>query len=626
MQDVIPHSGQPLSGEEAAPARSVTEARDDGPLLRWTCGGTLGLTLFSILLSLSNRYWQINAIYPVYADWKLWLPVAHGLGMLALLWYFGRPETRRGRRCLVTLNGWLICLAALYWRGTLDFVVAASADLLLRATMLGLWCMACAGLPYTVAWIRRHRNCPRPAYPFGKCWFSVLVLLFTAEPLMLLLDHEDEKYIAAAPGPLPEPPDNELRIVSLGSSTMFGHPYNPKFGISQIVAWRVQQMYPQRKVISENLAVPGQDVRRAVLCLGQLKFRPHLVLLYSGHNEFFHQTEEIGFSNESRFRALDGLLNWSPTFRVLNKRLRRNMALKTLKGGLERKFADSPVASPALSEQRRERFQHQLEVLARFGKSQGIAMLWYIPTGSESGYEPNRSCVRRGTPPAEIAALYERYSTAMQLQRERDWSAAAELYRDGLLRQPQFAEFHFRLAECLLKLGRTDEARKHFREALDEDGHPVRLIRPYRETIAKVAAAFSIPIVDAGDALQPHAAYGILGHSLFHDNVHPKLRGFYKLGMAGANVLQTSRLLEPHFGAPRNPPPAQFADAVKDFKVDRSDIAQAYRCIANGLRWLARLRFDTTQRDQQADRYLQLAERLEAGEIEPGEEGTEALH
>src|SRR5262249_54002328 len=149
------------------------------------------------------------------------------------------------------------------------------------------WSIAILGLPYSILRIWRHRDRPRRKFRFGRWWFSTLVLLLTAEPLMIVIDRDVD--VLRFPAMLPNPPANELRIASIGDSTMFGHPYDLEFGIPQVLAWRVRQMYPQLRVVSENLAVPGQNLRQAIDCLKHLKFRPHLLVVYSGHNEFYHE-------------------------------------------------------------------------------------------------------------------------------------------------------------------------------------------------------------------------------------------------------------------------------------------------------------------------------------------------
>jgi tetratricopeptide (TPR) repeat protein len=590
---------------------------------RWALAGTLVLTLLTFGLALSNRFWPVLALLPVYSEWSIWLVVLAGLGLTTLLAVYGIPATFRGWRPLILLGGWLLCVAVLYFGGITDLILTVAADLILRVTIVALWSVAGLGLPWTAIWVWRHRRPPRPPFRFGRWWFATLVLLLTAEPLMAIREWQGD--LLHFPARLSAPPPHELRIASIGDSTMVGHPYEPKFGIPQVLAWRVRQMYPQRTVVIENLALPGQNLPQAIDRLQRLQYRPHLLLVYSGHNEFFHELEELGRTSESRFGALDALLNHSPTFRVLNAGLRQSVVLLQLKSGVQREFIEPPIAGRDLLGRRQARFRRQLEQLARFGRERDIPMLWFVPAASESGFEPNRSWLPADTPPAEVEAVIETLERGRNRERAADWPGAVELYRSALARHPEFAEFHFRLGECQLKLDRPDEARRHFQEALENDGHPVRATAPYRTAVSEVAEAFSIPVVVTGEALREDAPLEILDRSLFHDNVHPTLRGFYLIGIAGARVVADAGLLEPRFGVPAEIPPARFADAVAEMHVDRQDVAAALRRVANGMRWLARLRYDRTGRNRQADENLRVAEKLEAGQIEPGEEGSEAL-
>src|SRR5262249_8451268 len=152
-------------------------------------------------------------------------------------------------------NCWLGAVAVLYAQGNVEFAMGLAADLLLRIAVIGSWSIGCLGMPYVIIWCWRHRRSPRPRFAFGRWWFSAVVVLVAAEPVMSLWDREHEA--VAFPERLSDPPEGELRIALIGSSTMFGHPYDPKFGIAQVLAWRLQQMYPHRRVVTENLAIPG---------------------------------------------------------------------------------------------------------------------------------------------------------------------------------------------------------------------------------------------------------------------------------------------------------------------------------------------------------------------------------
>jgi tetratricopeptide (TPR) repeat protein len=609
--------------DEGPSSNTVALPSDQDHRSRWAFRGALLLTAVTAGLSASRRFFVVDALIPLYSDWILILPALQVVELVILIWRFGFPRTCRSLSALLIMNGWLAAVAVLYAQGKVEFAIGLAADLVLRVAVIGCWSFVGLGLPYVLWWCWRHRRSPRPRFLFGRCWFSTVVLLTAAEPLMSLLDRENEAI--TFPGRLPEPPEGELRIALIGSSTMYGHPYEPRFGIAQVLAWRVQQMYPQRHVVTENLAYPGICLKDEICSLMQLSCRPHLVVLYGGHNEFLHECEELTANNESHFSAVDPALSWSPTFRVVNRQLRQSNALLRFRTGPETGCIAAPLADQGLLKRRQLRFRRRLEMLAAFGRARHIPMLWYVPVGSESDFEPNHSCVARGTSQDEIAELLHSSTRALEREREADWEGAAEEYRNALGRQPEFADFHFRMGDCLLKLGRAGEARQHFEQALDDDGHPVRATRPYREAFIEVGAAFSIPVVQTGEVLRPHTDLGILDRSLFHDNVHPTLRGVYHIGIAGADVVADSGLLRAEFGPPAEIPPPQFADAIAEMKIDRTDVATALRRIANGLRWMSRFRFDATRRRKQADEFIRLAERLEDGEIEPGEEGTEGL-
>ena len=179
---------------------------------------------------------------------------------------------------------------------------------------------------------------------------------------------------------------------------MLGYPYQPKFGIPQVVAAHLRKLYPHCQVVVHNLAGEGLNLRLTLRKLQELKSRPDLLLVYTGHKEFYHDLEEILLTTESPFYVWDRWLSYSPTFCVLNRHLSQKAALRTLKSGTERQLIDRHICSPLLYERRLVRFRRQLEQLAEYCRGEGIATLWFVPAGSESAYEPNRSVVRRGTP------------------------------------------------------------------------------------------------------------------------------------------------------------------------------------------------------------------------------------
>jgi tetratricopeptide (TPR) repeat protein len=592
------------------------------------------LVLASVLLQLQFQA-EHSFVLVLRAEWGLWLVVCQLAGMGAILWLRRRPLSRRERRWLVLFNAALLGIAGLYSLRLFEPAMIRSLEILLRLAVFSAWGLALGGLPavvWAVARAARSRQAlaagaisdgPQPRLALARWWFSAVVTLLIAEPLAAFLLWRQD--LLTFPESLPAPPAGELHVAAIGGSSTMGHPYAPKFGFPQVAAWRLQQMYPRQTVVLNNIARPGRNLRQAIGCLHELQHRPHLLLVYSAHNEFFHELEEMAVAAESPLAPLDVWLAWSPFFRLIDRVLSERSAVRHLTA-ITAQFIEQPIATPVVYARRLARYRRQLEQLHDYCERAGIAAVWYVPAGSESGFEPNRSFVRPGTSHEEQADLRRLFEEGRSLQGSGRWTAAADVFRRGLDRQPEFAEFHFQLAECLFETGRVDEARTHYQRALNLDGHPIRANRDYRQAVRAVAEAKGIPLVDAGELLRPLTPAGILDRTVFHDNVHPTLRAYFQLGIAACERVAEMNLPAERFGKPRALQPAAFSDAVRALEFGTDDLADAYQQVSHDLRWLTRWRFDATRRLRDAGEFESWSRQLRAGTIHPGEAGTEALH
>lgn len=606
----------------STPAELWFNRRNDPHRVTWCAGLYAAALTFAtfLLFWFDEQFWLRTLI----AEWPIWLLAAQLAGMSAIVRKFGAPSARSGWWGLFLANLWLALIAWLQLQELFEFAVYRSAEIALRLAVAAVWGFVILGFPVVVRWVwRRRRGVERRPSLVAKWWFSTTLVVVLVEPMAAILEQRQDRL--SFPDDLAEPADDELRVAALGGSTMLGYPYEPKFGIPTVVKWRLQQMYPERTIVMQNLAVAGENLRQAIGRLHGLRVRPHVLLLYSGHNEFFQDLEELRPTSVGIVHLFDRWLFQSPTANLLNRRIEQATVLIDLKAGGRRQLFDHHIATPAVYLRRVERFRRQLEQLAMFCRDEGIAAVWFVPAGSESGYPPNRSHTPILVGPDIRNDLTQRFERARSYEADGQWSAAADLYRTGLERVPNFAEFHFRLAECLSQLGEFEAAARHYREALDQDGHPVRANRDYRRTVAEVAARFRIPIVDSPSLLRKHSPHGILGAAMFHDNVHPTLQAFFLLGIAACDRLAASGQLEAKFGRPQEMEPARLAEAVQASDLTVDDLAHGYRRLADTLRWLTRLRYDAARLQRQADRYENMARRLKAGEIAAGQGGSEAL-
>ena len=171
----------------------------------------------------------------------------------------------------------------------------------------------------------------------------------------------------------------------------------PDFPISssafrQVVGWQLEQMYPNRKIVLDDVSAVGLNLRTALARLAKLPVRPQLLLLYSGHNEFFYDVEELATHLDTPWERFDGLFEWSPLFRVLDRRISRQIAVHDVDEG-RRFLVDRPVASSRIVRKAAGAFGGQLEQLALWCQRLKIDGLWFVPAGTEADYPPNRSTV-----------------------------------------------------------------------------------------------------------------------------------------------------------------------------------------------------------------------------------------
>jgi tetratricopeptide (TPR) repeat protein len=616
-------SAIPDKSEQAAPAQSqpAQPQSDDHSRFRRRCSAfhAVWLALVSVTLAVVPRS---RLTTPLYIDWHIWLVALQVAGLAAFFINGGRSAPTREKLATALAHIVLCTIAALYALKLFQYSLVRFLELALRLTVGGLWLFAIAGLPLVAYTLWRSRRGQSRAFGLTKWWFSTAVLLLLAEPLAEVVDRRAQNI--SLPDQLASPEPSDLRIVAVGGSTMLGYPYEPKFGIPQLVGWRLKQLYPGRKIVVQNLAKPGANLRQAMRELGAVEVRPHLLLLHCGENEFYHELEELGRWSESPFNHFDKWLNRSPTFKSLNQQLSQKRFVRGLQTG-DLRLADRPFVPPGTYTLRVARFRRQLEQLAEYCRRQHIQAVWFVPAGSEADFEPNRSVMPAAATEADCTRLEQLYAIARQLEFDQEWSRAADAYRRGLGEWPGFAEFHFRLAECLVQLGQYDAARNHFSEALEHDGHPVRAGIAFRQLVAAVAREQAIPLVDAAAVLRPHTPFGILDRSVFLDEVHPKLHAAFLLAMAAVDRIDEASPFGPPDIHASNAPVPKLADAMADLELNDQDLATAYLRIGNHFKWLGIMRFEQERRERQAAQYLNWSRQLKNGEIQPGDEGTEPI-
>ena len=408
---------------------------------------------------------------------------------------------------------------------------------------------------------------------------------------------------------------------------MVGEPYFEKFNIPLAVGWHLQKQYPDQKVVVNNVSQRGENFRMVLEQLQDLDYRPHVLLVYSGHNEFYHGLEELERLRKYRswLSVLDPILKHSRLFRSGRSWFARWQASRVQE--MEAGIVMPHMAPPEIWRKRLWQFRQRWKRFGEFCQQEELAVICFVPVASEADYPPNRSYLSRtaNTSTEEenrwVTELLQQLLAARDL---KNWPEMQRLCEQGLQQAPEFAEFHYWLGHAQLQQGKKEPACESFQQAWGYDGWPNRIPPEFQQVIVEVLRELEIPQVHSPELLRAHTECGILDRTMVHDNVHLTLKAYDLLSRAAVEKIHAQRFLQEEFGEPSGEL-ISYDELVQQGGLTREDIVQGYRHTAEVFDWLHRLRWERSAFEDRIRFYEDLAERLEKGEIDPGEEGTDYL-
>jgi hypothetical protein len=461
-----------------------------------------------------------------------------------------------------------------------------------------------------VWWIRSHRTTPLPIgglnSPSGT---------------------EDEPRLPVAFQPVELPhefperaEDGSVEILVVGESSAAGVPYDWWLSIGNVTAWQLQKIIPGRKFQFTILASSGDTLQGQFEKLGGLKRRPDLVIIYAGHNEFtarFPWTRQISYYTDGDLPGLwettvTTVEGWSPLCRMIREEINKCRVAIPPPLWTFRKLIDVPAFTQEELAILTRDFEQRLDAMVSFAEGIKALPILILPPGNDFDYEPNRSVLSPEATRQE-RARFERAFLEAKGRERTDPAGSLAAYRALLDRHPGFAELHFRLARLLAKEGRWDEAYHHATQGRDLDGFPGRCLTVFQDIYRKVAAGHRCTLIDSQEYFHKIGYHGLLDDHLFHDAIHPSLRGQVALAQAVLQAIHDRRAL----GWPENVPPVTIdpGDCATHFRLTPF----AWEKVCNfGIMFYdltESLRYDPSERIARRVRFGSALERIKAGEL-----------
>jgi tetratricopeptide (TPR) repeat protein len=413
-----------------------------------------------------------------------------------------------------------------------------------------------------------------------------------------------------------------MRILVIGESSGRGEPYHPWLSVAQIVAWKLEKIFPERSIEVDMWATGGAILEMMHKKLAGLDYRPDALMVYVGHNEFqtryawmreihHYLDEDPVLSRARRHPAVNLFLRVSPLYQLLDE-TREHQRLDAMPPHLiSRQLVDRPLCTDAEVKAMAEDFRQRLGSIARFCEALGTLPIFVIPPCNDAGWEPSRSFLEAATPRAERAAFAREVKNARALE-VTDRTGALRTYRELVQRHPEFAETHYRLGRLLEQSGDWAEARDHYIQARELDGMPLRCPETLRQAYQIVAASHpSVLLVDGPKVLEARSRHGFTDGGLFHDAQHPNLEGYVAL----AENLMTQLRARSAFGWP-DEKPVPMLDALscaRHFDLNAARWAEVCERDCGFFRAAAFIRFEPGFRIELSEQYRRAGDSIKKG-------------
>jgi tetratricopeptide (TPR) repeat protein len=320
-----------------------------------------------------------------------------------------------------------------------------------------------------------------------------------------------------------------FRVVVAGASTVQGYPHPHRLSAPAFLQAMLADVLPGQRVEVFNLgitSIASFAVARTVEAAMALD--PDVVIIYSGHNEFYGiygaGSGTSGWATRSHYalmswrlpRLLKSMMGWFGGTRVSSEQLLETMARRGEIG-----LADGRRDSAA------EQLAKNLTEAVTACRMNGVKPVLCTLASNEEEFAPAGSAMPdRST--TDGNTWWEHIEAArLALRQEGEASADTALSRI-VAAESLFSDaawLSFLKGRALRRLGRDSEANDAFTKARNLDTMPWRAPAGHNQSIRGVARGLAVDLADIEEAFAIAAGPRRPGFDLMVDHVHPTVRG-----------------------------------------------------------------------------------------------------
>lgn len=356
--------------------------------------------------------------------------------------------------------------------------------------------------------------------------------------------------------PVKKPADT-IRIVALGGSTTAGFPYPRSGAFPGFLKAQLSDLHQDKKFEVINCGLTALNSYSVLDFVPEvLRCNPDLIVVYSGHNEFYGALGVGSSQSVASSRAITRLfmkiqkIRLYQAFRGLIESLRKppegksqTTLIRAMAKDQEiwvdsRKFAAAEAA-----------FRANLEAVLRKARRRHVPVVLCTLISNVRDLSPMISAHAKDWAKARNLQWDSTLRAAITLEKDGDTTGAIAQYRSLLDLDDQYAEAHFRLARVLAALGKWDEARGEYEQALRYDALRFRAPPGFNRILREVASEsksgdLKAPVIlaDVEPFVSEKAAGGVIGYDLMTDHLHPNTTGTCLIAQSICEALSSSTI------------------------------------------------------------------------------------
>ena len=338
-------------------------------------------------------------------------------------------------------------------------------------------------------------------------------------------------------------PDNGYRIFSFGGSTTFGRPYEYDTAFSNWLQILLGSSDPSTSYEVVNVGGVSYASYRVINLMREMfGYEPDLFIVYTGHNEFLEE------------RTYSDILEEPPAVTRLRTHLHRSRSYSLARAlwlrvqGQRREQADQRFQmsgevtaildqtfglehyqrDPEKRKAIESHFRFNLEKMVDMAEDHRVRLIFVVPPSNERDFSPFKSQSCRSLIGQRRAQWSRFYDEGRSRLDQGDYGAALEALERAVDLDACRADLRYRLGQAYFALGRYEEAKGEFVQALDSDVAPLRATSQIQETVREVARRRNVPVVDLVALLESEVRgtsdHTVLGQEAFLDHAHPRIR------------------------------------------------------------------------------------------------------